>query len=172
MKVLFLSDIHGIVDNIEVILPHLKDSNHIVLLGDIFYCGELRKVNHNFNPDYLLNILKPYQDKIIAIEGNTDYQDDPFNSSLLKEIIIDDHHLFLTHGHYYQVSDIKEIKSGDIFISGHTHIPNIKKEAGIITLNPGSLSLPKNEIASFMIYINNEFVIYDINQNIINKIKL
>lgn len=172
MKALFLSDIHGIIDNIEVIIPHLKNCDYIILLGDIFRCGEPRRINHNYNPAYLFDILKPYQNKITAIEGNVDYQDDPFDSSLLKEINIDSHHMFLTHGHYYQISNISQIKPGDIFISGHTHIPTIKNDAGIICLNPGSLSLPKNDFASFMIYENDEFIIYDINCKIIDKTKV
>lgn len=172
MKILFFSDTHGIIDNINAIIPHLKSSDHIVILGDIFRCGGDRRINHNYNPTQLLSILKPYQNKIIAIEGNTDYKDEPFELNLLTTMNIDGHQLFLTHGHYYQLSDIPQIKSGDVYIFGHTHQPIIKKEAGIICLNPGSLSLPKNDIASFMIYENKEFVIYDIKNYVIAKIKL
>lgn len=33
----------------------------------------------------------------------------------------------------------------NLIISGHTHLPGIYKEDGLIRLNPGSPSLPKNK---------------------------
>ena len=42
----------------------------------------------------------------------------------------------------------------------------------MIFINVGSISLPKNEIETYAIYDNKKFIIYDINNNIIESIEL
>ena len=56
------------------------------------------------------------------------------------------------HGHTYYVSlgpdTIREealSRNADIVMFGHTHKPMISTEGGIVTLNPGSLSYPRQE---------------------------
>ncbi len=167
MKIIFVADIHGIIDNLEVVIPYFDSFDKIVLLGDIFFCGESRRENHQYDPEYLRTLLVKYQEKTITVKGNTDEEEYP----LITKINIANHDVYLTHGHYYNEENI-DLKPSDILINGHTHIPTIKKEASILCLNPGSLSLPKQQIASFMIYSDNVFTIYDINHRIINKINI
>ena len=74
-----------------------------------------------------------------------------------KEIMIGKYKVLLTHGHYYNVSTgtclfkARKQKRGafDIVMFGHTHRPyfDIDKsgEKELITLNPGSLSYPRQE---------------------------
>ena len=51
---------------------------------------------------------------------------------------------FLTHGHIYSEDRHPYLSNGDILISGHTHIPVLKRnDDGIICLNPGSTTIPK-----------------------------
>ena len=169
MQTLFISDIHGIIDHLDKIDVYLKSSDLIVILGDIFYAGANRNSNHNYDPKHLKRVLNVYKNKIIAVEGNMDGYEE--GVELLESRMIDGHKMYFTHGHYYHSSDLN-IKPGDIFITGHSHVPQIKKEAGIYYLNPGSLSLPRNEIASFMVYQNNQFTIYDINHQIIDFLNL
>ena len=58
----------------------------------------------------------------------------------------------ITHGHYYYVSagleDIKKEARGrgmDIVMFGHTHRPLIEKDHGVVALNPGSTSYPRQD---------------------------
>ena len=58
----------------------------------------------------------------------------------------------LTHGHYYNVSlGIERLEQEaadrglDIAMYGHTHKPFYEVHNGIIILNPGSLSYPRQE---------------------------
>ncbi|MFR5583558.1 MAG: metallophosphoesterase family protein [[Clostridium] scindens] len=69
-----------------------------------------------------------------------------------KNSSIEGFHVFITHGHYYYVSmseeRLKEEARGrgaDIVMYGHTHKPSITREDDLITLNPGSLSYPRQE---------------------------
>ena len=58
--------------------------------------------------------------------------------------------MFITHGHYYGVSlgedRIKAEARGrgaDIVMYGHTHRPSLEEEKDLVTLNPGSVSYPR-----------------------------
>ena len=49
------------------------------------------------------------------------------------------------------------LKAGDILLCGHTHVPTVRRE-GFLFLNPGSLSLPKEDSPnSYLIYENGLF---------------
>ena len=58
--------------------------------------------------------------------------------------------MWITHGHRYGVSfDTEEIKEearilgADIVMFGHTHRPYLDEEEDLITLNPGSMTYPR-----------------------------
>ena len=60
--------------------------------------------------------------------------------------------MLLTHGHYYYVSmGTQMLKSDakargfDIAMFGHTNRPCLEQAEGIVVLNPGSLSYPRQE---------------------------
>ena len=46
----------------------------------------------------------------------------------------------VTHGHL----PLPPLSSGDIVISGHTHVPLLEEHDGIIRVNPGSTTIPKS----------------------------
>ena len=83
------------------------------------------------------------------VAGNND-----FFSSLPreKEIMAGNYRVFMTHGHYYYVgSGIEDLKrealarGADVAMFGHTHIPLIEYGDGIVVMNPGSISYPRQE---------------------------
>lgn len=60
--------------------------------------------------------------------------------------------VWVTHGHHYYVSMgtefiIEEARARgvDVVMYGHTHRPSIEYRAGIVVLNPGSLSYPRQD---------------------------
>ena len=60
--------------------------------------------------------------------------------------------------------------SNSVLIYGHLHIPFIKKIETNLYINPGSISLPKEDNPpSYLFYDEEQFIIYDINDNIIVK---
>ena len=48
----------------------------------------------------------------------------------------------------------------------------IKQDDKMIFINVGSISLPKNDVATYAIYENKQFIIYDIIGNIVDSINL
>ena len=76
------------------------------------------------------------------------YKDDLNN--LYKEL--EGHHIFITHGHAYYVSmgeahlqEEARRRGADIVMYGHTHVPALTIDADLVTLNPGSLTYPRQQ---------------------------
>ena len=72
-------------------------------------------------------------------------------------ISIDDMDIYLTHGHIFN-KDNPISGCNSTVLYGHTHIPANEEKDGVRYLNPGSISLPKNDSRySYMIYENRNF---------------
>ena len=139
MKVLIVSDTHGRDENLERAVMMETPFDMLVHCGDV----EGREI--------FIEAL--VECPCCIVSGNND-----FFSQLEreKEIMIGKYKVLLTHGHYYNVStgpaylkqEAKE-RGFDIVMFGHTHRPyfDIDKsgEKELITLNPGSLSYPRQE---------------------------
>jgi len=135
MKVLIVSDTHGKHKNLEKVLELVSPIDLMIHLGDA-----------QGHEDYIAEIAGcPLE----IVAGNND-----FYSKLDREKIIQigPYRAFITHGHYYYVqSSLRDVKRAgkenkvDFVMFGHTHIPIIDESDGMITLNPGSISLPRQE---------------------------
>lgn len=137
MKILIVSDTHRKDDHLKAVIKHTAPIDMLIHLGDIE--GSEVYIPEWVNPECEMQMVR----------GNND-----FFSSLEREreIEIGTYKVLLTHGHYYNVSlgteelveDAKDRKF-DIVMYGHTHKPYFDDSKGIIVLNPGSLSYPRQE---------------------------
>ena len=60
--------------------------------------------------------------------------------------------IFASHGHIDSEEHPPKLQKGDILLNGHTHIPAWKEHDDFLYLNPGSVSIPKeNSPHSYMI---------------------
>ena len=175
MKILFISDIHGIKVNLKKIKERFKEleCDKLVVLGDLYYIGPRNKMIEGYDIAYVKKFLESFKDKLICIKGNCDSEADKTYSNFpiideLGVISTINNDLYLTHGHIYNESNWS--KTNSILIYGHLHVPFIKQVETNIYINPGSISLPKSEVApTYLFYNENEFIIYDINDQIIAK---
>ncbi len=150
MKLFFASDIHGSLIATQKIIKQFKASNAdwIILLGDILYHGPRNPLPENYDPKQVAEYLNQYADKIIAVRGNCDSEVDQMMLKFplmanWQQILLSKRRLFLTHGHHYSVENLPPIAIDDVFVYGHTHLPQAEKVADIYCFNPGSASLPK-----------------------------
>ena len=133
----------------------------VLILSDTHACKEtifgMEKKVLRINPDKLVHLGDHYKDindwningiEKIRIPGTwtSEYQNIYVDNRLF--ITIENWKLFLSHtptSHYNDLINdpdpekVLEKKKCDIFLHGHTHIPNATKEHGIITINPGHL---------------------------------
>ncbi len=167
MKIMFISDIHGIKTNLKLIEEEYKKlkCDKLVVLGDLYYIGPRNKMNEDYDIQSVIDFLNSHKEEIICIKGNCDADVDQVVSDfpIIKEGVIetDGLSIYLTHGDYHNENNWN--KTNSVLVYGHFHIPFIKEKDTNIFINPGSISLPKeNNNASFMIYENRCFEIYDI----------
>lgn len=163
MKLFIASDIHGSAKWCAKMLEafHKEGADNLVLLGDILYHGPRNPLPDGYAPDKVYEMLNPLADKIVAVRGNCDSEVDQmvlaFNlSSDYAEIFDGKVKITLSHGH----RPIPPLKEGDVYITGHTHVPlNVVEKEGYLHLNPGSVALPKeNSAHGYILYDNGEFV--------------
>ena len=53
--------------------------------------------------------------------------------------------IYATHGHHHNVMTPIPMQPGDILLHGHTHVPACADRGDYIYMNPGSLSIPKED---------------------------
>jgi putative phosphoesterase len=168
MKILFISDIHGIDKNINTIESVIikKKINKLVCLGDIYntYCSIK-----------VIDFLNKYKYILLCMRGNCDTDLEEMNFKLHQGLIslsVDGIKMYLNHGHEYRI-DKRNGFNGKILIYGHKHVPYIRKVDNIIFICVGSISLPRDEYGStYMIYENKDFKIFDMDGNIIDEIEI
>ena len=65
--------------------------------------------------------------------------------------------LFCTHGHLFGPQNVPPIARGAALLYGHTHVKEIASRDGVLFVNPGSVSLPKDGSNSYAVYENGTF---------------
>lgn len=166
MKLLIASDIHGSAYYCEQLLDAYKKENpdKLILLGDILYHGPRNDLPKDYAPKKVIPLLNSIQEKIICVRGNCDAEVDQMVLEFpimadYKEITVDGKRLFLTHGHVYNDVKFPPVKEGDIVIHGHTHVPRCSEINGVLFLNPGSVSIPKEDSKNgYLVYENKSFI--------------
>lgn len=179
MKMMVLSDIHGSPVYLKKALEIFDKENYdkLLLLGDELYHGPRNPLPEGYAPKEVIELLNGYRDKIIAIRGNCDSEVDQMvlNFPIMADynlILWDNKKIFMTHGHIYNKDNPLPMEAGDILLYGHFHVPMILEKDDMFFLNPGSLTLPKeNSRHCYGIFENNSFIIKDIDGNTIKNIK-
>lgn len=166
---LVVSDIHGSLAGAQLVEDAYKlhKTDCILCLGDVLYHGPRNDLSNDYAPKKVIPILNDLADKIIAVRGNCEAEVDQmvldFTCTSDYNIIpFKNKKIFMSHGHIYGPEKLPKLAIGDIFLSGHTHIPTAKKnEDGIFLCNPGSTSLPKEgHPKSYGLIQDNTFTVY------------
>ncbi|GFN36116.1 phosphodiesterase [Tepidimicrobium xylanilyticum] len=178
MKLFFISDIHGSAYYLAKAIERFQEekADYIIILGDHLYHGARNPLPAEYNPKKVIEILNSFADRIIAVRGNCDCEVDEMllNFPIMatySTILYDNRRLFLTHGHIYNEKNVPKLKDGDVFIFGHTHIPQLEKKENLYIINPGSITLPKdNNPHTYGILENSIFRVKDLEGNIYKEI--
>ncbi len=128
---LVVSDIHGDENGVYLIEEACRRFEPEAILSAGDQCPEL------YNPFY---------GTLTMVSGNSDrpFQYEGMNyPPRFRELSLFSHRTVICHGHDMSSDDF-DLKKGDIFIFGHTHVPLLRKVDGIYYLNPGSPSYPRS----------------------------
>lgn len=175
MKYLIFSDLHGSKESAEIIIKEYENRScdGLICLGDVLYHGPRNDLPSTYHPKKVIELLNPYADKILCIKGNCDAEVDEmvlkFPLLPAKDIILNGIKFHLEHGHHLEEASTM----AKVILFGHTHIPLMERRGTHIYLNPGSVSIPKNNSQrSFMILEDQTIQLYDIEDNLIASISL
>ena len=179
MKLLIASDLHGSYYYCSKIIESFERLNvdKLILLGDILYHGARNPLPKDYSPKETLTLLNNYSSKVLAVKGNCDSSVDQLVldfdlESIYRVEYVDNRVFFLTHGDILSPENMPKLLEGDVFISGHTHIVEASCKNGIHILNPGSLSLPKSELSSYIVYEDEEFLFFNENDQIVLEYRI
>ncbi|MNV57709.1 Phosphodiesterase YfcE [compost metagenome] len=151
MKLMFISDIHGSLHWLKLALEKVNEEtpDGLVFLGDFMYHGPRNPLPEGYDPQGVAKELNGIKGRITAaVRGNCDAEVDQMLLAFpmmgdYAQLWADGRRIYVTHGHGFSIDNLPELQPGDIFIQGHTHVPVADKKEGIYVLNPGSISLPK-----------------------------
>lgn len=172
MKWFIASDIHGSFYYAEKMAEAFKkeQADKMLLLGDILYHGPRNDLPRDYNPKKVIELLNDLREDIICVRGNCDAEVDQMvlsfpimaDYTIINECGIS---IFATHGHKFNEENLPLINF-DVLLCGHTHIPKFTRCEKYTYINPGSVSIPKeNSHHGYIIFENGNFTFYDFDSN-------
>ena len=180
MKYIIASDIHGsafwckkLIDAFEK-----EGGDRLILLGDILYHGPRNDLPEGHAPKEVIEMLNAMKGKVISVRGNCEAEVDQMvlNFPVLADYTMIPHEkktVFLTHGHIYNENSLPPLCDGDVLVHGHTHVPVCEKRDGYVLVNPGSVSIPKEDSHhGYAVFEDGEFILKDLDGNVISTIKI
>ncbi len=170
MKWMIASDIHGSAEYCRALLGRIKeeDPDRILLLGDLLYHGPRNDLPQGYAPKEVIELLNPLAPRLLCVRGNCEAEVDQM---VLQFPVLADYawidtnglRIFATHGHLFGLDNPPPLATGDILLCGHTHVPILVKREGYTYINPGSVSIPKeNSPHSYMILDGRSFTWKDL----------
>lgn len=184
MKLFIASDLHGSYYYCrEMFLAYEREqAEKMILLGDLLYHGPRNDLPREYQPKEVIAALNSHKEEILCVRGNCEAEVDQM---VLQFPVLADYMLlflngrtvFATHGHLYHEDRLPPVKPGDILLHGHTHRKEMRmvgERGDILYLNPGSLSIPKDDSRhSYMIYEDGTFIIKELESGtVIQSIQL
>lgn len=163
MKYLVASDIHGSSYYAKKLIEAFKKegADKLVLLGDLLYHGPRNDLPRDYDTKSTMKLLNEIKEDLVCVRGNCDSEVDQM---VLEFPIMADYALislgkrtvFVTHGHLYSEDAPPLLKKGDVLLNGHTHVVKCKEYESFVYMNPGSVSLPKENTQSGYIILSEE----------------
>lgn len=151
MKILVASDIHGSAEHMEQLVARIQQDqpDRVVLLGDLLYHGPRNFLPDNYDTMMVAEMLNNITVPITCVRGNCDAEVDQV---MVKFPIMADYAVindggrtfYASHGHNMNWLITLPDDPTQVVLTGHIHIPGIWQEDGFIRINPGSVSLPRN----------------------------
>ncbi len=183
MRILFLSDIHGSITTLRMVLNYY-DAHHydlLVLLGDILNYGPRNGLCDGLDPQAIADELNKRAANIVAVRGNCDSEVDqmllnfPIQSTYMM-LVDEGKRFFLTHGHIYNEDHMPKTPACDVFVYGHTHRQVLKpaeETGGPVILNTGSPTFPKGgNLPTFATYADGMLAVRTLDGAAISSLKI
>ena len=154
MKLFIASDIHGsAVYCLKMLAAYDREqADRLLLLGDILYHGPRNDLPEGYAPKEVITLLNERRGDILCVRGNCDTEVDQMvlQFPILAEYAFleaEGRTMLATHGHHFNTQNPPPLRKGEILLHGHTHVPAWENHGDYCYLNPGSVSIPKENTA-------------------------
>lgn len=166
MKLMIASDIHGSAAYCKQLMnAYEKEApDRFVLLGDLLYHGPRNDLPLEYAPKAVIEMLNSIATDLLCVRGNCEAEVDQM---VLHFPVLADYawldvnglRIFATHGHLFGKENPPPLKNGDILLCGHTHVSCCQRYDCFTYLNPGSVSIPKEDTPrSYMVLEDRTFL--------------
>ncbi len=180
MKLLIASDIHGSLKYCRELVERYKEEkcDKLVLLGDVLYHGPRNDLPDEYNPKGVIALLNEMSSEILCVRGNCEAEVDDMvlDFNVLAEYAIlynKGRMFFLTHGHKFNPQNLPKLKKGDVLFNGHTHVSKIEEMGDFLYVNPGSVSIPKENTPQGYIILEDDKITHkDLSGNVLETYML
>ena len=178
MKYMIASDIHGSAWYCRKMMEALEkeQADRLILLGDLLYHGPRNDLPKEYAPKEVIRMLNKEKNRIYNVRGNCDAEVDQMvlEFPVMAEYAIltaGTRMIFATHGHVFNEKNLPPLHKGDILLHGHTHVPKCVAHENYIYMNPGSVSIPKeNSYHGYMTWEGSDFVWKDLEGGVRNEV--
>ncbi|NLM96079.1 MAG: phosphodiesterase [Halanaerobiaceae bacterium] len=158
MNIAVLSDSHGSLSAWEKAEKYFTGNDLVLHAGDILYHGSRNPLPEGYDTSGLVSRINEGTGErynFLAVQGNVDAAVDslvlPYPLPRYAVYENDGFRIVLYHGDQHETLeervDFAKRFGARLLVFGHTHHPLLEERAGLILLNPGSISLPKQEPA-------------------------
>ena len=164
MKLMIASDLHGSFGYAKPLVDAFQkeQADKLLLLGDLLYHGPRNDLPFEYAPKKVIPLLNGVKEHLVCVRGNCDAEVDQMvlEFPIMAETVaftFAGQDMVAVHGHHLEDCS-PAVKPGDVVFFGHTHVPEVYEKEGVVYLNPGSTSIPKEGSPhSYMIYENGLF---------------
>lgn len=150
MKWFVASDIHGSAYYCARMLEAYdrEGADRMLLLGDLLYHGPRNDLPREYAPREVIRLLNERREEILCVRGNCEAEVDQMVLEFpvmadYAVLCVEERMIFATHGHLYGEENPPILHRGDILLCGHTHVPGCAEHEKYFYMNPGSVSIPK-----------------------------
>ena len=150
MKLMIASDVHGSAYFCEQLLNAYarEGAEKLILLGDVLYHGPRNDLPRDYAPKRVISMLNGIKEELLCVRGNCDTEVDQMvlEFPILADyavLYVGSRMIYATHGHVYNEGKLPPLKKGDVLLHGHTHVPACTEHETYLYVNPGSVSIPK-----------------------------
>ena len=154
MKWMIASDIHGSAYYCRELLAAFEreGAQKLMLLGDVLYHGPRNDLPRDYAPKEVIAMLNAIKEKMLCVRGNCDTEVDQMvlEFPVLADyaiLVAGERMIYATHGHVYNENKLPPLQKGDVLMHGHTHVPKCVEHEDYLYINPGSVSIPKENSA-------------------------
>ncbi len=144
-RLLVFADIHGSLSSWLTVQALLSKEDSLAIAGDLFDTRYGNYGNPDFAPDDIRSSVRQLTHPLYYVYGNCDIEGFFPGQAHEKTFEMFGKTILIHHGH----KGLADKTEPDIIIQGHTHLCRLEKNKDVIYMNPGSITSPRNRLATY-----------------------